>query len=71
MQGSQKDTDGDGVRDIDDKCAYVPGPGTHDGCPEKQSTITVDEGPGPVDAGAIDAAAVDAVSPDAGSASAP
>ncbi len=41
MTGSTKDTDSDGVRDIDDKCAYAPGPGTHDGCPEKESTITI------------------------------
>ncbi len=44
LQGSQKDTDGDGVRDIDDKCAYDPGPGTPNGCPEKQSEIRVLEG---------------------------
>ncbi len=46
MQGSTKDTDGDGVRDIDDKCAYDPGPNTHDGCPGKESTITVTGGGG-------------------------
>jgi hypothetical protein len=44
LQGSQKDTDGDGVRDIDDKCAYDPGPGTSNGCPEKQSEIKLLEG---------------------------
>ena len=44
LQGSQQDTDRDGVRDIDDKCAYDPGPGTRDGCPEKESTITVTGG---------------------------
>ncbi|MEO7094501.1 MAG: thrombospondin type 3 repeat-containing protein [Polyangiales bacterium] len=44
LQGSQKDTDGDGVRDIDDKCAYDPGPSTPNGCPEKQSEIKVLEG---------------------------
>lgn len=41
LQGSQKDTDGDGVRDIDDKCAYDPGPGTPNGCPQRQSEIKV------------------------------
>ncbi len=41
VQGSQQDTDRDGVRDIDDKCAYDPGPGTPDGCPEKKSEIKV------------------------------
>ncbi len=46
MQGSTKDTDRDGIRDIDDKCAYDPAPGTHDGCPEKESTITVTGGGG-------------------------
>lgn len=44
VQGSQQDTDRDGVRDIDDKCAYDPGPGTPDGCPEKKSEIKVLEG---------------------------
>lgn len=44
IQGSAKDTDRDGVRDIDDKCAYDSAPGTHDGCPEKASTITVTGG---------------------------
>lgn len=44
LQGSQKDTDGDGVRDIDDKCAYDPGPGTPNGCPDKQSEIRLLEG---------------------------
>jgi len=44
LQGSQKDTDGDGVRDIDDRCAYDPGPGTPDGCPDKQSEVKLLEG---------------------------
>ncbi|CAN5838874.1 hypothetical protein BH11MYX3_BH11MYX3_27820 [soil metagenome] len=44
MQGSMKDADGDGVRDIDDRCAYAPAPGNPDGCPQKQSTITVTGG---------------------------
>lgn len=44
LQGSQKDTDGDGIRDIDDKCAYEPGPGTSNGCPEKQSEIKLQDG---------------------------
>lgn len=44
VQGSQKDTDRDGIRDIEDKCAYDPGPGTPDGCPVKQSEIKVLEG---------------------------
>ncbi len=48
LQVSPKDTDGDGVRDVDDKCAYDPGPGTPDGCPAKQSEIKVLEGASPM-----------------------
>lgn len=59
VQGSQNDADRDGVRDIDDKCAYEPGPGTPDGCPEKKSEIQVLEGDHAAGSGAPVAPAAD------------
>ena len=35
-----KDSDGDGIRDIDDLCPLVPGPAATQGCPfNRRSTV--------------------------------